>query len=183
VLLNKFRFIDEGSRQTAAYSDPRYIPFYYHLGKFIQPKTLLELGFNLGLFSGCLLKSCKSVEYFVGFQEKTPEYYSPRFGIKNVRDEYKNALDVYIGSIVDDEFAAKLKKGWDLVIVNEKLGYDKHLSYLETVWPHINLGGVVVMDYIASHDPAKEAFHNFCKISNRKPITFTTRYGTGIIQK
>jgi hypothetical protein len=69
-LLDTLLVIDESSRKTAAYVDHRYAPFYYHLGKYIQPESMIEIGFDLGLLSSCFLKSCHTVKNFIGFKEK-----------------------------------------------------------------------------------------------------------------
>ena len=60
IFLDRMRVLDEDSRKTSAYNDPKYIPFYYWLGTLIKPKSLVEIGFRLGLFSGNFLKSCKT---------------------------------------------------------------------------------------------------------------------------
>jgi hypothetical protein len=70
VLLDRFCLIDEQSRKSPAYVDPRYAPFYYYLGKFIEPEKILEVGFDLGLLSSSLMLSCKSVKEFFGFKER-----------------------------------------------------------------------------------------------------------------
>ena len=72
---------------------------------------------------------------------------------------------------------------WVLVIVNEEVGYDRPMPYLVLLWPHVSLDGLVVMDYVVRHQPAKQAFHDFCKAKGREPVEIPTRYGVGIIQK
>jgi predicted O-methyltransferase YrrM len=184
VFLDRMRVLDEESRKSAAYNDPRYIPFYYWLGSMIEPKSLVELGFRLGLFSANFLRSCKSVERFLGYQEKTAEFYSPRLGKSNVRDHYKGPLDIYVGSINDEEFENLLSKTqWDLAIINEEVGYDRHREYLDVIWSKLNLDGYIVMDYVNRHKPAGEAYMDFCRIKNREPVKISTRYGVGIIKR
>jgi hypothetical protein len=184
VLLDNLRLINESSRKTSPYTDPLYVPFYYHLGSIVQPKTLIEIGFRLGLFSACFFKGCKTVESALGFQEKDDDFYSPRLGIANVRQSYKKEFGVYVGSTLDDEFHTLLGRNqWGIAIFNEETGYDKHLAYLDLVWPHMELNGFLVMDYISRHTPAKQAFFDFCKSKSRSPVTFETRYGVGIVQK
>lgn len=184
LLLSKMRLLDEASRRSAAYCDHRYAPFYYHLGKFIRPESMIEFGFNLGLLSGSFLKSCKTVRDFLAFQPKKEGYYSPKLGRANVRDNYKNRLSVYVGSIHDEEFMAKISpNSWDLVILNDETVYDKHLEYLDFVWPYVSEGGLIVAEYIERHIPAKDAFFGFCDSKNRSPLVFDTRYGTGIVEK
>jgi predicted O-methyltransferase YrrM len=184
ILLDRLRVIDETSRKTAAYADPRYTPFYYYLGHSVPAQTLLEIGFNLGLLTTCFLKGCSTVESVLGFQERQEGFYSPRLGRANVKSVYKKEFDLYVGDIIDDAFLEKISpKQWDVVIFNDETGHDKHLQYLDFVWPYIASNGIVVMDYIVRHTPAKQAFEAFCKAKNRVPVTFETRYGTGIIQK
>lgn len=184
ILLDKFRVIDEASRRSSAYTDPKYAPFYYHLGTLIQPKTVLEIGFRLGLFTGCLLKGCQTVEKVLGFQQKSDAFYSERLGKANVRDNFKGELDIHLGTMTDDVFLKKLAEAkWDLVIVNEEVSYDDHLKYLDIVWPHVSDEGLVVMDYVTRHSAAGQALKDFCMIKNRESVYVPTRYGVGIIQK
>lgn len=184
VFLDRMRVIDEDSRLTAAYNDPKYVPFYYWLGTLIQPKSLIEIGFRLGLFSATFLRACKTVERVLVFQEKTDTFYSPNLGKSNVRDHYKGKFDAHVGLINDADFETKLSQTqWGLAIVNEEVGYDKHREYLDALWSNLHLDGFIVMDYVTRHKPAGEAYFDFCKAKNRNPITITTRYGVGIIRK
>ena len=184
ILLHNFRLIDENSRKSGAYQDSRYIPFYYHLGKHISPKSVLEIGFRLGLNSGTFFKSCKTVEHFLSFQPKEEGFYSENLAKANVKDSYRGELDFHLGQIEDVSFESKLsKREWDLALINEEKGYDEHRRYLDMIWPFVKLGGYVVKDFVTSHKPAKTAFIDFCKIVDRKPIMFETRYGVGTIQK
>jgi len=184
VLMNNFRFIDESSRRTPAYSDPLFVPFYYYLGKYIKPKTVLEMGFRLGLFSGSFFKSCSTVDYFFAFQNKPETFYSPRLARANVKQSYKGLIDFYVGTVLDNVFVDKLScKSWDLVIINEEENYDTHRTYLDYIWPNISHEGLVVVDYVNSHKPARDALVDFCKGNNRDPIFFKTRYGVGMVKK
>ena len=184
ILLDNLRVINEDSRKTSAYVDPRYIPFYYYLGKYLKPRNIIEIDFSLAFFSTCFIKSCKTVENFLAFQESGEEYYSNNLALKNIKTVYHGHLDYYEGRINDKIFQDIISQNkWDLVLFNEEKNYDKHLLHLDVMWSHLNMGGYIVMDYINSHENAKLAFHNFAKIENREPIILTTRYGVGIIQK
>jgi hypothetical protein len=183
-VMDRFRVIDESSRKTAPYLDVNYAPFYYHLGKYLQSKSLVEIGFRLGLFSSCFLLGCKTVERVLGFQQESNETYNPVFGRKNVRTAYHGKLDIYVGKVLDRGFE-KLITGnkWDVGIVNEELSYDIHREYLDLLWENTNLDGYIVADYIKKHEPARKAFEDFCKIHQRPVIVLPTRYGTGIVQR
>jgi hypothetical protein len=184
VLMSSFLFLDEKSRLTSPYTDPRYIPFYYYLGKYITPRTVIEVGLRLGLFSGVFFKSCKTVEHFFGFQRLTGEYYSPRLAKRNIKVNYRKSVDVYSGQIMDDEFSKKFSSyTWDLAIVNEDMPYDQHREYLDTLWTRLSLGGIIVSDYVSNGQPGGTAFIDFCKTKNRTPVRFATRYGVGMVQK
>lgn len=177
ILLDRLGFLDESSRKAPAYTDPNYAPFYYHLGKFVFPKTFLSFNFSLGLLESSFLQSCRTVEYFFGFRSKSSEYYSTRLGNFNLGKKIKK--DFYIGNFRDDEFIDTISsKKWDFVLVNEESSYDKCLEYLEFIWPHIPEYGIIVGENLDNH-----AFLSFCESVNRNPFVFETRYRTGIVQK
>ena len=184
VLLDRFSLIDESSRKTAPYLDHRYAPFYYHLGKHIEPLSVMEIGFTLGLLSASLFTSCKSPSRFFGYKESSPNFTSLRIGKTNIKLRFKGESNFYIGSIYDQEFIDIFSPNpWDLVILNDETVYDKHLEYLDAVWPQISEHGLVIAEYIDRHVPARDAFFAFCESKNRKPVVFETRYGTGLLQK
>jgi hypothetical protein len=184
ALLSRFRLLDETSRESPAYSDTRYAPFYYILGQELPAKNLLEMGFRLGICSGCYLRGCRTVEHFLAFQEVGKSYYSPRLGIHNVKDYFKGDLDVYIGAVTDHKFTSKLEaREWDLAIVNEEREYDTHLAYLELIWSNLAFDGTVVMDYVTHHKASETAYQDFCRRKGKKPQVIPTKYGVGVITK
>lgn len=185
VLLNGFRVIDESSRKTAAYQDPIFAPFYYHLGKHIAPKTVICIGFGLGFFAGCFFKSCKSVDNFLAIEIAAPsENYSGRLGLSNVKDHYRGKIDFYVGSIFDEFLFGKIASNeWDLVLVDSEMMYDTFRSCLDVLWDNMSVNGLLVMDRITKSSVCGDVFFDFCKISNREPLIFATRCGTGIVQK
>lgn len=178
VLLDGFRLINEDSRKSSAYVDSNYIPFYYHLGKYVQPLNFLEVGFGLGLISGCFFKSCKSVNYSCLFQSKKQEYYSERTALKNLKSVYKNKFDFIFGKIEDIP-----KVDWDLVFFNEEGSYDEILYKLDYVWSNLKLDGILVLDNATMNKDIKKVFDNFHKIKNCQNFLLNTRYGTGILVK
>jgi len=184
LLLDRMRVLDEYSRKTAPYSDHKYSPTYYHLGKFIKAESLMEIGFNLGLLSSCFLKSCKSVSKYLGFQSKKGDFYSSRLGECNVRDNYKGEFHFHLGKLTDGDFLRKVSpKSWDVVIINDEVGFDDHLTYLDFSWEHLSDNGIIVAEYVVRHTPAREAFKAFCESKSRNPVFLDTRYGTGLVQK
>lgn len=187
IFLDKLRVIDEDSRTTSPYCDPRYVPFYYWLGTMTKPESLVEIGFRLGLFSACFLKACKTVKHFLGFQQATEDFYSSNLGKANVRDNYKKKqgpLNIYTGSIYDEEMERLLGEvKWDMAIINEELNYDSQRAILDICWEQMNMDGLIVMDYVNRHKPNQEAYEDFCKGKNREPVVVNTRYGVGLIRR
>lgn len=105
---------------------------------------------------------------------------------KNIRKQLGGRpLDIFVGSFL--EFGFRLEgvweDEWDLILINTEEDYDRQFLYLETLWKHLGDKGLIVMDNLSSHEPSNDAFFNFCKVRNREPMTFKTRYGTGIVQK
>lgn len=180
ILLQKFRLIDENSRSTGAYADPRYVPFYYHLGKQVTPQKLLCVGFRLGLVPGCLLKSCETVSKFLAVQRTSGNFYSPRLAAKNVRDNYKGIFDFQLWENIEANTPFDNDK-WNLVLVDDEFDYDKCRIVLDKIWDSTADNGLIVVDYLDSHNG--DAFRDFAKVHNREPIEFRTRYGTGVIER
>lgn len=182
IILDRLRLIDEDSRKTAPYLDHKYAPFYYHLGKYIGPKSFMEIGFDLGLLSCSFLTSCKTVEQFFGYRDEPSV--ATRVGKSNLKLRFKGRSEYYSGSMVNEEFQNCLSTSkWDLILINNETSYDKHLQYLDSVWSSTAEFGLIIAEYLNRHQPANEAFLAFAQSKNRKPIFFNTRYGTGIIQK
>ena len=175
VLLSEFSFLGPVLR-TPAFIDPRYIPFYYHLSKYIQPKNLLEIGFTLGLLSGAFLKNCKSVDHFLAFQ--TADQYSGRLGNKNIRVVYDGDFDLFVGQFSNFNLSSHK---WDLVIFDKLFPYDESRSILDKIWDHMELDGFLVYEHC--RDEEARPFLDFCKIHQCEPLVFNTRYGTGIVQR
>jgi predicted O-methyltransferase YrrM len=184
IILDKLRVVNEDSRKASAYVDSTHVPFYYYLGKYIEPKNLIEIGVNLGFFSCAFFKSCKTVENYLAYQENIAEYFSKRLVEKNIKDNFKNNFDFYYGIVTDQEFLNKVNSiKWDLAFINEEKYYDKYFVVMDTVWENLSDGGMLVMENIITHSAAKDAFNNFCKVKNRESVIFNTRYGTGIVIK
>ena len=184
TVLDRLRLIDEDSRKTAPYLDHRYAPFYYHLGKHIEPLSVMEIGFSLGLLSASFFTSCKSAKKFFGYKENSPDFTPTRIGKSNINLRFKGKSFYYMGNLHDQEFIDIFSpNSWDLVILNDETFYDKHLEYLDVVWGKISENGLIVAEYIDRHAPAREAFFAFCESKNRKPVLFKTRYGTALLQK
>ena len=184
IFLDRMKVIEEDSRYSLAYNNPTYVPFYYWLGTILKPKTMVEIGFRLGLLSGNFLRSCKTVEYFLALQEPNGIFYSDRLGKSNIKDFYKGNFYIHVGNCDDELFEIKLKSmEIDLVIINEEVNYDRHRLYYELLWPQIATNGIIVADYLNRYKPSAIAFKDFCISVNTEPTYIKTDYGIGLIFK
>ncbi len=185
ILLDNLSILNEQSRKSSSYVDPNYIPFYYHLGKYLNVKKMIEIETGAALHSCSFLKSCKTIETFLAFQSKKDDFFSSRFAYKNIKKNYKGDFDLYYGNIKDNNFEVKVNKhNWDLVLFNEEeMSYDSLLFTFSKLWLNLESDGLFVVNFVNSIDSVKKCFNNFCKIQNIKNVILNTRYGTGIIKK
>jgi predicted O-methyltransferase YrrM len=182
IILDKLCVVDEDSRKSSSYVDSNYIPFYYHLGKYIAPKNFLEIGVNLGFFSSALFNSCKTIENYLAFQTDLKSFFSKRLMSSNIKYSYKKNFDFYFGKTEDKNFQDKVTSTkWDLVFLNEERYYDKYAEVLDLAWENLSDTGLIVMDNVITTTASRDAFSSFCK--NKNFMIFKTRYGTGVVSK
>lgn len=184
LLLNRMRFSDDNIKNSFYYNEPTYIPFYYWLGTILKPKTLLEIGFKVGLVTSVFLKSCKTVVSFLAVQEPKGVYYSPRLGISNVRDHYRKKLEIYTGNVEDEFLVSKMKcLNLDLAIINEETSYDRYIGYFELVWGQLAVDGYMVVDCLSRYKSLAAAVKDFCISKNVEATYINTTYKVSIIRK
>ena len=179
VLLDRFIMIDEDFRHAPAYVDTHNYPFYYHLGKLIKPKRLLEVGFGVGLATGCLFRSCKSVEDALLIHVKNDKYYNPYIGVKNLRSVYRCKYFVHVMPI--EIVIENIVGPFDLAIVNEAMNFDNYRNILDRIFEVMSLDGLIVANFM--NDKSREAFQATAKVHNRDYVIIKTRYGTGVLKK
>lgn len=185
VLLDRLRLIDEQSRHSSQYQDPNYLPFYYHLSKFIHPKKILNVGLDLGLPLCCFLQGSLSAESVTCFQSLTDRFYSPRLAVSNIRDVKgrKFPIEFYHGSMLDQKMQQILSGGFDFILITENCDPDKMKDILEVCWQKISLDGYLVLDRTDSNKSFGDIFRDMCKSNNRDCQSINTRYGSFIVQK
>lgn len=170
------------ARESFQYNDTTYLPFYYHLGKYVNAKNLLIMGVETGILAACFLKNCK-VNNILAFQEKTKEYYSPRIVSSNIFKQNKNNLDIYYGDALDEEFQNKIvKEEWDCTLINLDLNYDKLRNYYDIAWNNLKLDGIMVIESNVSNY-SKKATEDFLSVIQKDYIKFKTRYETVVVEK
>jgi hypothetical protein len=133
-LTSNYKFIDEFSNKSIKYNDDFYIPFFYYLGQYFKPQKVLEIGLNLAIYSGCFLKSCKTVEYFLGFQQKSNDFFNINIPKSNLKLNYNKDYEFYYGDFFDNDFQKLLNKKFNLVIINQEYPYDKFFEICENIY-------------------------------------------------
>lgn len=184
VLLGRIRLIDEDSRKSPQYQDPKYLPFYYHIAKKISPISVLNVGFDLALPLCCFLKGSSSVARAIGLQVASADFYSPRLAVANIKDAKgrKFPVDFHFGKITDEALSRKLSGGVDMAMITERVGSDL-LDVLEVCWQSLNLDGFIILDKAPPESPEGRLFSDFCRSKNRDFVFFSTRYGTALAMK
>lgn len=183
ILTSNFKLLDESSKRSLSYNDRRYIPFYYYLGKYIKPINVLEIGIDLGFISSCFLKSCKTVEYVLGFQPKTKNNWNKNFYLSNIKRNYNKKLEFYYGDFLDKNFLEKIEnKKFDLAIINIQDSYDKLFTLCDLIYLNLNKNGYLVMDFI-KNKKNEEIFFNIANGYKKEYKVFSTRYKTGVVKK
>lgn len=185
VLLDRLNLLDEASRKTSQYQDPNYFPFYYHLSKSVHPKTIFQVGFDLGLPLCCFLAGCDSAEKVIAFQKRDGSFYSPRIAVSNIKIVRRSglSLDFHLGDFLDESLESMISVGLDLAFVTCHVKDEELNDILYLTWKHMNLDGVLVVDHMRSNPKVFDVFKSFCKTQNREYVFFETRYGTTVVRK
>jgi hypothetical protein len=181
ILLGQAKLLDNSSRDTPAFNDPHYFPFYYHLGTQCSPKNVLQIGAKLGLIGSCFMQSCKTVEMWVAMDDY--DVHPPANLIRSNLRMFSEASIKFMlldQSILNPEHDHYYKA--DMGFLTEKYDSERTMKCLDFFWKCLRTEGPLVVDYI--HDEAVgKAFHEFCRVRNREPICFETRYGLGIVTR
>lgn len=168
--------MDDRSRQASAIDDPAYFPVYYHLGKHLQPKHLLEIGFELGIKTACFLSGSPNTESVYAFQRRQSEYYSPRLGVRNVKSVFNKPITTKTGDLND----LRVDRQYGVGILGDRTITEVR-PWLDWLWRQVSSEGLIIVDYI--NENRKKDFSLFCEVKNREPIFLNTRYGMGIITR
>lgn len=188
MLLRQFHLFDENARESVICNDPTHFPFYYHLGKYITPKNMVEIGSGLGLHSGCFMASCKTVERFYGVHlvHKENSWRLARSNILLANEHLRFGLPgKFTMSISGFKMVAPkcMEEKWDLVFLNEAMGYDEYRYALDILWESLTPDGYIIVDKICSEDVCRKGFIDLVKSKNREWAELNTIYGSGIIRK
>lgn len=160
---------------TPAYMDPAYIPFYYILGsEFPKTKSVIQIGPLLGLIGAAFMRGCVNVEeWCIANDDATA---------KNIITSNLKLNALPKVTFRDSDLKRSFDQKFDFAFLTERCELGETKMYLDFLWKHLQPEGLLVVDYI--HDVAvAENFSEFCRVKNREPVFFKTRYGVGIITR
>jgi hypothetical protein len=182
-LLGSLKFLDVSSKDTPAFGDPRYFPFYYYLGTQTTPKSVVQIGAKLGLIGACFMQGCKTVEDWLAMDSY--DIKPPASIITSNLKRFGQTEGKYGFMLLNDsmlEMNNNPDYRIDMGLLTEKYNAEKTSRYLEFLWRYLNPEGLLVVDYIQEAD-VKDSFKAFCRVKNREPEVFETRYGVGVITR
>jgi hypothetical protein len=175
VILPNIKVLNSTSKQSPEFLDPKYIPFYYRLGKELNCKSAIQIGSKLGLVASSFLKGCKSVDYWCFFDETKPPINIIESNLK-INGCYNCFFNFPIESTTDT------KNLYDIAFLSQVYDSNKSLFYMKFLWEKIKPNSFLIVDYVFEKN-TKEVFDDFCAIKNRIPRIIKTRYGVGIVTK
>lgn len=183
ILLGGLKLLHDASRESPTYTDPRNFPFWYYLGQeLLSWRTeinVVQIGGHLGLLAASFLKGHTRVSKWLVLDNKDQP---DAFICSNIR--YVSPNTVRVTESGHNDFLSKkiYSDQWDLGIIAGTYDKSDVKFYLESVWQQSKTG-LLVVDYITSSEHIGKVFDEFCRVKNREPVRFATRYGIGIIQR
>lgn len=184
ALLSKMSILDDPIRTSSVYHDPNYLPFYFHLGRVLKPRSIFCLGAELGLQVGCLLEGCQDPQRVVCLQPPSEDTYSSRIAVSNIKFVAGKhfPISLGIGTINDDAAAAIKGYRFDLAMIVVSMPVDDLMESMDFCWSLLGDDGLMVVDMLDDRN-AGVVFEDFCKGRSIDHRTLKTRYGTGIASR
>jgi hypothetical protein len=173
-LLGVARLINEKDRESGTFTDPKHFPFYYHLGKACEAKSVFHLDYTLGLEDMCFIQGANS-ERWSGYANGNEE---DRLNVatNNIRFFCKNSS--FTTDL--DEFTKNVSDKFDVFLVSSPTPLR---VFRDDIWENLNPKGLLIVDNIYSSETGEEWFTKFAKSVSREPTFFKTRLGIGIIER
>jgi hypothetical protein len=179
VIMPHVKMLDSSSKDSPAFLDPKYLPFYYRLGCEIKSRDIIQIGSNLGLIGAAFMKGCKTVNNWQIIDSKKTFINIVESNLKlngnpKVTFRYldENPIDL-------DE---KVELLADVAFISEPQEEKNLMKYMDFLWNRLKSNGLLVVDHFDT-PVINKYFLSFCSIKNKEPILFKTRYGVGILIK
>jgi len=184
ALLSRMSIVDDPTRMVTAYQDPNYLPFYFHLGRVLNPRRVFCIGAELGLQVACLLAGCSSPESVSCLQFPSERFYSPRMALSNIKSATNRhfPVSVVIAPLDGEPVSGLIGGGFDLSMVVVSMSVDALMDSMDICWSSVGDEGVMVVDMLVDQN-SSAVFDDFCKSRNLSSRVLKTRYGTGIVAR
>lgn len=184
TVIGRMSLVNQDSSFGPSYQDPYYFPYYFHVGRVLNPARLLCVGLDLGLQAGCVLQGCEQPESIYAIQPPPDHPYSPRIAVANIKKVTGRgfSISIHVGSLGDSSFQGIVPSHFDLAFITIPLGVDAMMDHMHQCWDGLKDGGFISVDRL-SNAYAEDIFRDFCKSRSVSFRLFGTRYGCGIAKK
>jgi hypothetical protein len=179
VLLPNVKVVNLTSKDSPAFNDPKYLPFYYRLGCQVKVSNAIQIGSKLGLVGASFTKGCKSLEEWIVVENKSLNH---RFVESNLKLCGCKKVVFFDFDSANNISPVKIDKKADIAFLSECFDSKQTDIYLDFLWNILKSDSFLVVDYLEDTQ-VSESFQKFCVIKNREPTLFKTRYGIGVLQK
>lgn len=181
TLLSRMSVVDSPTRTATAYQDPNYLPFYFHLGRVVEPSRVFCVGLDLGLQVCCLLQGCRNPKGVFCVQPTPDGFYSPRIAMSNIRTTTSRRFpaSIHIGGLNDDAVQNVRGEKFDLAMIVSPMPVDSMMDSIDFCWSVLKYDGLLVVDMLDDRK-AGLIFSDFCRSRGLDSQSIKTRYGTGI---
>ena len=188
-LLGDLPYILDKDRDEYWWKFSNYYPFFYGLGKTLEPASYLEIGTRYGyslvsLYLGAknTLSQITSID-LQEYKERSQSYAKSNLLAK----DYKGRYEFLIGSSHDDQIREKVKdRLYDLVFVDGDHSYQGAMEDIIFYWNNVAPGKLMIIDDVLwqAFSPGKKVLR---AVKDSLPkldrIEFTEFIGAGVRRK
>lgn len=177
-LFDLFVYEDDNTKNLSSFKDKRNYPFYYYLGKFLNPENVLIIGTCGGYKSGLICYSSNNIKNMYVF-----DFFNNKALMRLTRNnlgKFRNVKKEFFND-TNKEFYLK-KDFFDLIIFDDvKTIEDKSKLYF--YYDILKDKGNIVFDKIFENKEIDNYLIKFAEKRNDKIEKFKTRNQTVIINK
>lgn len=172
--------IDEKSKLSSSFSDPKNIPVYYYIAKQFNPKNVIEVSPGLGFYSSAILKGSNSIESIKGYHIENENYYNYRLFLKNIKRSNRK-VDVDFEFLNKDNMLIDDKE-YDMICLSYPLEKSISFDLINDLWDNMS-SGYLIINYTGKNQDNLELKNILSHSINREFLQIESRYGISVTEK